>query len=299
MKVWNVLRGLARPKPLAIFAVKLIILCAILGGAGYYLYTRYNVGGSRELIHPVTQQSFEAEAARTFDEGRLMYLAVCTPEVCAMQRQFLEVAAEKYADRVSFYEADPSQWAALMEFSANQLGSIVLPAHIILLPDAAPKAIGGLLSDGQIARFIESAIGVPEEPLPVYEHITQVGDANFEEYMQSIGAGESVLIVVCSPDLCRAQLPLVDKVAAANPDLNVVWVDMTTDVDLTLWVAQFTKQLAWPSHLFINTESGAVMSAVDMLSEQDLTAFIEAGYEAEPQPAAEPTAPAGADAEER
>lgn len=133
-----------------------------------------------------------------------------------------------------------------------------------------------------------------EQNAPV-SNVAQLTESNYTQYLKP---GKPLFIEVCTPDICKMQLPALEAIAAQYKDrVTFVYIDPTTSPQLYASIVQVVGQAAggqlpeaFPMHIFLEgTELKPINFYEGLLGPMDLGGFVEMSLNPRPQVPTTPT----------
>lgn len=117
-------------------------------------------------ITTITESNFESIA----QSKKMLFIEVCTPDVCELERPHLEKVAARYKDRVIFVKIVVGQspdelYLGTMRLAgmfATQMGATLVeafPTHIVTNTEGSPVGVRqGLLTAPKLEAYVEEAL---------------------------------------------------------------------------------------------------------------------------------------------
>jgi hypothetical protein len=138
------------------------VFALVIIGVGYFGYQKWDTDRHvPPVVSHVTSldmKNFQTVVAA----GKPIYLEICTPDVCDMEKDALEAVASKLGDKITFgvidAKANPQLVMGVLKVMAQANGGkqlpIAFPLHIMLGPDSSPIAARvGIIGPDDIAQF--------------------------------------------------------------------------------------------------------------------------------------------------
>lgn len=253
-------------------------LVLVAGFTAFTLYTNGSTPGAKyvTVLNSGNMQQVQTDTQAAMQAGKPVFFELCTGDICTEQVAELDKVAADYKDKILFVQVNPVEVPDLAQAAAAATGKIAFPTHFLVGPNGE-YAETGLLSAEQLKQFIDSSLN---------SKLVKLTASNEQQVQKSLQSSrQSVLYVVCTPDICKTLTPVLEQAAVTyKGKVTIVVVDATSGSSLADAVAEAVGGYIFPAYVFLNS-NGGVLPYAGIVGAEELTQLIEAGLKAPSQPA--------------